>query len=733
MGACLSKKKGSSTATTKSAASSTVPELKNNSPFSVSGVVNVSKPNVEEVKLKKDNSKKGKEEKKHETVPPEPEGHVKKEIFIIKHRKNHDDNNNRVRNNSNSKSPPFTEESTICDKTAPTANMGGGGGGVGVRTSSCTKEEVDAILIQCGRLSRSSSGNAIAAEHKRRYSGSKRSYDFDHCDNDTVSNDDDSKKVNANESNSDLCEEERHQHQHRPRHRQSPSPNRRPSSSSQERRRRTPSREREQQQQRSSSRERRVSRSPGRRSSENTTPSNARNNNSSNNTSSRPGKMVSVPATVSSLVMDKSNNNGSGESGATTGIKRIAVKRNVGAASPRSQSPARANGNGANGNKAFSENQQQPSLSRSNSRKAEQSPYKRNPLSEIEPNSLAFPHSTTNNSSSRVQNRPKKEFETEANQQKTNGNRTASDKGVTINCKTKVQQEEDVKVQSSITDNVVVKTMVPPGVDNLKPPYTLTRSRSSRRSQELDINCEALLNPPPQSYASLLLEDIQNFHQKNTPPVSLPACVTKACSILEAVADLNSNAGLNFCSGEDRRSPLAFQCSRNDYNVPLTTNDYGKREPDAEDPVVESMLVFNDDDVMEPNLHKYVTVNRGGSLGGADMDDQESSGSNSFTVSSGQQHWGVSSSSWEPSSVESKDCWTSRSNYSKEECQRSPLGLEGTVASEVAGRDAGGAKKKLNSQRRECDHQHGSGIGRGRLGANKVLHNIPVVTAAAST
>ena len=158
-----------------------------------------------------------------------------------------------------------------------------------------------------------------------------------------------------------------------------------------------------------------MSRSPGRRSSENTTPSNARNNNCSN-TSSRPGKMVSVPATVSSLVMDKSNNNGSGESGATTGIKRITVKRNVGAASPRSQSPARANGNAASGNKAFNENQQQPSLSRSNSRKAEQSPYKRNPLSEIEPNSLAFPHSTANNSSSKVQNRPKKEFETEANQ-----------------------------------------------------------------------------------------------------------------------------------------------------------------------------------------------------------------------------------------------------------------------------------------------------------------------------
>ena len=54
-----------------------------------------------------------------------------------------------------------------------------------VRTSSCTKEEVDAILIQCGRLSRSSSGagraasSGAAAGHRRRRSGSKRSYDFD--------------------------------------------------------------------------------------------------------------------------------------------------------------------------------------------------------------------------------------------------------------------------------------------------------------------------------------------------------------------------------------------------------------------------------------------------------------------------------------------------------------------------------------------------------------------------
>lgn len=98
------------------------------------------------------------------------------------------------------------------------------------------------------------------------------------------------------------------------------------------------------------------------------------------------------------------------------GIKRVTVKRSVGgdrsAASPRarSQSPhARANGNNAN-------NQQQPSLSRNNSsRKAEHSPYRRNPLSEVDPNTLAYPQSnSTNNGSCKVQNKPKKEIEADA-------------------------------------------------------------------------------------------------------------------------------------------------------------------------------------------------------------------------------------------------------------------------------------------------------------------------------
>ncbi|KAM7278248.1 hypothetical protein ACFE04_005382 [Oxalis oulophora] len=213
----------------------------------------------------------------------------------------------------------------------------------------------------------------------------------------------------------------------------------------------------------------------------------------------------------------------------TNCIKRISVKRNVGgsgseggtrtAASPRSQSPARAN------------QQSQPSLSRSNSRKAEHSPYRRNPLSEIDPNSLAYP----------------------ANNNK------------------KVMQ-----------------------------------SRSARLSRELDINPDSLLNPPP-SYTTLLLEDILNFHQKNNnnpSSFSLPACVNKACSIVEAV--------------------------------------------------------IGSDDLMEPSFHKYVTVRRGGSELGGEIEEEESSGSNSF-VGGASQQWGFSSATWESNSAESTDRRTSRS------------------------------------------------------------------------
>ncbi|KAJ7959983.1 serine/arginine repetitive matrix protein 2-like [Quillaja saponaria] len=439
--------------------------------------------------------------------------------------------------------------------------------------------------------------------------------------------------------------------------------------------------------------------------------------------------MVSVPATVSSLVMDKNNNGGGGESAITSCIKRISVKRNVGdtgmvgsrsAASPRSQSPARTDG------KLSSDNQQQqPSLSRNSSRKAEHSPYRRIPLSEIDPNTLAYPQ-PSNNNSSKVQNGTKRELEEAI--QKPNVNIVQGTHHRTRSRGSLEQQQEDAKGQSSMTHNAIVKTVVASGVDSLKP-QSLTRTRSSRRSRDLDLDPETLLNSTP-SYTKLLLEDIHNFHQKNTPSVSLPACVTKACSILEAVADLNSTTSSNLSSAfsEDKKSPPTFQSNRNDFNLSLGANHFDKKMPEIKDPFVESEVVVSDD-VMEPSFHKYITVRRGGALGEIDMEDQESSGSNSF-VASDQLNWGFHSSSWEPNSADSTE--TSRFN-TREENQKSPIGFDGNLLSE-AGPDSYEARRKLNSKRRECDHQHSSGIGRGRLGASKRgLHTIPVVAATAST
>jgi hypothetical protein len=68
-------------------------------------------------------------------------------------------------------------------------------------------------------------------------------------------------------------------------------------------------------------------------------------------------------------------------------------------ASPSSKSPARTNA------KTSNENNQQPSLSRSNSRKADQSPYRRNPLSEIDLNSLQYSQPPANKATCTSNNR----------------------------------------------------------------------------------------------------------------------------------------------------------------------------------------------------------------------------------------------------------------------------------------------------------------------------------------
>ncbi|KAM0022019.1 hypothetical protein Hdeb2414_s0023g00623831 [Helianthus debilis subsp. tardiflorus] len=563
----------------------------------------------------------------------------KKEVFVVKHRKSHEtdrhsDQPTQVTRKSTDRKEKEKAPNSVpnTENSQPIVSNGESGKVVSatVRTSSCTKEEVDAILIQCGRLSRSSSGVKPGGEtptRGRRYSGSKRSFDFD---------------METGLKN-DVDDEVRPQRDVRV---SSPSGRRR-------------SRERDPQQ-RSGSKERgsaaggrRVSRSPNRRSESPNPNSNGGSGSGSGSGAggNRPGKMVSVPAT------DKSNNAGGGEVAAAVvggGVKRIQVKRNGGeavgvagcrtAASPRSRSPARANLRVLNENQNQNQNQQPVTLSRSNSRKAEQSPYRRNPLGEIDTNAAG-----SEQPGSKKQNCEK-----------------------TINNKTNNAAKNSIAKEAQMIDEVK------PAVENPKHNQLVSRTRSSRLSRDLEINPEALLspNPNPTSYASLLLEDIQNFHQKNPtntttapaaapPAFSLPACVSKACSIMEAVADLNSATSCN-----DRQF---------------------KKEN-----LVESEKAV-DNDLMEPSFHKYVTVQRGSD---ADADEQESSGSNSFA---GCQQL----SSWEPNSGDSTNCWSSNSRSN--------------------GRDNEVQGQTLDYPR--------NGIGRGRLGVHgRSAYSLPNnATTVAST
>ncbi|KAL5082290.1 hypothetical protein RYX36_010711, partial [Vicia faba] len=68
--------------------------------------------------------------------------------------------------------------------------------------------------------------------------------------------------------------------------------------------------------------------------------------------------------------------------------------------------------------------QQQLLLSRNSLKKKDESPYRRNPVSEIESNSITTPHSTTNYVNNGIQSRSKK----------LNASRIALDKGVDVNC-----------------------------------------------------------------------------------------------------------------------------------------------------------------------------------------------------------------------------------------------------------------------------------------------------------
>uniref|UniRef100_A0A0D9W7F0 Uncharacterized protein n=1 Tax=Leersia perrieri TaxID=77586 RepID=A0A0D9W7F0_9ORYZ len=478
---------------------------------------------------------------------------------------------------------------------------------VPVRTSSCTKEEVDAILIQCGRLSRSSSSSGKVGSGEggggghRRYSESKRSYDFDRERRGGGVDDDgdwERQGVGAGVSR--------------------PSP-----------RRRTPERKRSESHERSGgSGSRRVSRSPGRRGD--SVPATASSGGGGERSSrQQPGKMVSVPAREK------------GRAPSPVPAAAASAKRYP---SPRSNSPARAAGN----ENAAVQPAHGPSLSRSSSRKAEQSPYRRNPMAELDENTLG------NHSNGRPQKKstdsvgalPQKVAERGKEHPPASRPAKKIVQEATVASDTKLGNSGRMKATHTVS--IVAESAVNP------------KGRSSRRSsRDFDNNGNW--------YASLLLEDIQNYHQQNTgaggaaapaPAFSLPACVSKACSILEAVADLNSSSSENRSFELDRSAN--DKCSANGrYGNDAAGGGGGTV-------VVESEVVVKDD-LMEPSLHKYVSVRD--PIRGVEADQpEESAGSNSFAGNA----W---TPSWEPGSVDSTDrSWTaSQSNNGDEVEQVSPL------------------------------------------------------------
>ncbi|CAL5069025.1 unnamed protein product [Urochloa decumbens] len=467
-----------------------------------------------------------------------------------------------------------------------------------VRTSSCTKEEVDAILIQCGRLSRSSSasGKAPSGEHgggHRRYAGSKRSYDFDH---------------ERRGGGGDECDWGG---------REGAAAASRPSP-----RRRTPERKRSASHDGrtgggSGSRSRRVSRSPGRRADATSAAGSSGTGERGSRQQQQPGKMVSVPA------RDK------GRAPSPVKAAPSAGKRYP---SPRSNSPSRAAAGAGNEN-AGVQPTHGPSLSRSSSRKAEQSPFRRNPMAELDENALGNNHYHNNGNNGKLQKKsadvaialPQKTVERAKDQ--IPSSRGAKDKEIVEEA-----VASDTKASSARMNATHSVSIVAENVTNLRP-----GSRSSRQSsRDFDHNGN--------SYASLLLEDIQNYHQQSTsaatasataaPTFALPACVSKACSILDAVADLNSSSSEN----------KSFELERSVNDKESINGRYGGKGT-VGTTVVESEVSVKDD-LMEPSMHKYVSVRDIRGVG--DTEPQESAGSNSFAGNA----W---TCSWEPNSVDSTD------------------------------------------------------------------------------
>ncbi|CAH8270327.1 unnamed protein product [Arabidopsis lyrata] len=113
-------------------------------------------------------------------------------------------------------------------------------------------------------------------------------------------------------------------------------------------------------------------------------------------------------------------------------------------------------------------------------------------------------------------------------------------------------------------------------VTELVEPQIVSMSRSLRKSRDFDFSPEALLS---NNIDINNVNNIQNFHQKSVNVSALSSSMSKACSIVEAVADLNS-----------------------------TTNQHQRTEVSFTSAAAKKV------DLMEPSFEKYVTVKRGAAI-----------------------------------------------------------------------------------------------------------------------
>jgi hypothetical protein len=201
---------------------------------------------------------------------------------------------------------------------------------------------------------------------------------------------------------------------------------------------------------------------------------------------------------------------------------------------------------------------------------------------------------------------------------------------VPSSCKPEIAEDAAVAVAASETRAHSSKTTTTRTVSIVAESLTTQRPgaqpgcRSRRASRDFDQN--------PGSYTTQLLEDIHNYHQQSTsaapsaatpatPSFSLPECVAKACSIVEAVADLNSS------SSENRTyeyEPGHSADDKGSVNAPVCSDD------------------FVEPSTARKHLMPPVRDVR------AETEPQESAGSNSVSG----HPW---TPSWEPTSVESSD------------------------------------------------------------------------------